>query len=201
MKTKTADTIRFHTAQSAELVYKAKRLCHDVYLRMGYIPGAYANGIIPYAFDEKAVYIIAENETGEIVGTLRITYGWPGKILELWQGRLYTAQQQLIASAKKGKQFEIGALAVRKDQASFKIAEGLYRTAYYYCVDAGLEYGLISMDQRALRALDMVGWNIVSIGHPLEYMGSITVPAIIPIKDQPRIIAERTFKHHSHIAA
>jgi hypothetical protein len=95
----------------------------------------------------------------------------------------------------------MGALAVRKDFSTMKISWGLYKAAYLYSVAMELDYGIISMDARALRSLEMLGWIVVKIGQPMDYFGSLTVPGIMPVRQQPQSIIENDLIYHTHIAA
>jgi hypothetical protein len=193
--------ITFQVADTGKEIMQAKHLCHDVYLNIGYIDAPYPGKIIPYEYESSSTYIIAMNPFGEVVGTIRITQGPPFKTLEIWKDNLYPASTSLISDALHGASFEIGALAVRKDFSKMKISWGLYKAAYLYSVARRLDYGIISMDTRALRALEMLGWVVVKIGAPMNYFGSLTVPGIMPVSQQPQSILENILLYHTHLAA
>lgn len=176
--------IIYSIAITDEFIMKAKNLCHDVYLKTGYINEPYPDRIIPNDLEHASTYIVAI-DNNEVIGTLRITAGPPFTTLTVWKDNLFTDCNDLIKNAIDGRAFEIGALAVKKEYSGLKISLGLYMSAYCYCVMLGLEYGVISIDTRALRTLEMNGWKAIRIGEPKMYFGSMTVPAIMPVIIQP----------------
>ena len=193
--------ITFQVADTNKKTIQAKHLCHDVYLNIGYIDAPYPGKIIPYEYEASSTYIIAMNPFGEVVGTIRITQGPPFKTLDIWKDKLYSGSASLINDALQSASFEIGALAVRKDFSTMKISWGLYKAAYLYSVAMRLDYGIISMDTRALRALEMLGWVVINIGEPMNYFGSLTVPGIMPVSQQPQSMVENNLLYHTHLAA
>ena len=193
--------ITFQVADTHKKIMQAKHLCHDVYLNIGYIDSPYPGKIIPYEYEASSTYIIAMNSFGEVVGTIRITQGPPFKTLDIWKDKLYSGSASLINDALHSASFEIGALAVRKDFSTMKISWGLYKAAYLYSVAMRLDYGIISMDTRALRALEMLGWVVIKIGEPMNYFGSLTVPGIMPVSQQPQSMLENNLLYHTHLAA
>ena len=193
--------ITFQVADTDKKIIQAKHLCHDVYLNIGYIEAPYPGKIIPYEYEASSAYIIAMNPFGEVVGTMRITQGPPFKTLDIWKDKLYSGSASLINDALHSASFEIGALAVRKDFSTMKISWGLYKAAYLYSVAMRLDYGIISMDTRALRALEMLGWVVVKIGEPMNYFGSLTVPGIMTVSQQPQSMLENNLLYHIHLAA
>ena len=193
--------ITFQVADTDKKIILAKHLCHDVYLNIGYIDAPYPGKIIPYEYEASSTYIIAMNPFGEVVGTIRITQGPPFKTLDIWKDKLYSGSAGLINDALHSASFEMGALAVRKDFSTMKISWGLYKAAYLYSVAMRLDYGIISMDTRALRALEMLGWVVIKIGEPMNYFGSLTVPGIMPVSKQPQSMLENNLLYHTHLAA
>ena len=193
--------ITFGIADTEAKISQAKQLCHDVYLDVGYIEAPYPNRIIPYELDSSSAYIIAMNPFREIIGTIRITIGGPSKTFEIWKGRLFPAYDELINNTLNSNSFEMGALAVKKDYSIMKISSGLYKAAFQYSLDMKLDYGIISMDARALRSLEMLGWFVIKIGAPMDYFGSLTVPGIMPVSLQPVAMLNNNILYHTHQAA
>ncbi len=183
------EPLRFMEAAAAATVIQAKRLCRDVYVQAGYITEQAAD----FAPDpgNGDTYVVAGDAAGNVVGTLRLSVAHPCGIISAWQGRLYHQAAALIAAAQRGPSFEIGSLAVRKDCAPLKVSWGLYDFAYRWALARGLDYGIVSMDVRAFRALGLAGWHAVPIGAPMHYLGSLTVPAVIPIRSQPAAAAAK----------
>jgi hypothetical protein len=198
---KPENAISFQVAANKSIIVEAKQLCHDVYLNHKYIDAPYPGKIIPYTHDASSVYIVAINSLQDVVGTIRLTAGVPFKTFEVWQNNFYPDYNKLIHEVQNTASLEIGALAVRKDHSVLKISWGLYKATHRYCMAMNVRYGVISMDARALRSLQMVGWNVMQIGAPKYYFGSLTVPAIIPVHQQSKKIINNNFEHHMHQAA
>jgi len=171
--------IAFNVAKSHSIVLQAKHLCHDVYLRMGYISHAYGDHIIPA--ERHAVYIVATAEHGEVIGTVKLSREVRRTIFDAWSGKLFASCGGLINHALGQRIFSIGSLAVDKRYAGLHVAHGLYRAAYEWAMQQKMDYGVIMIDSRALRALRMAGWYVVEVGEAAWYLGSPTIPAIIPI--------------------
>ena len=194
-------TVCFMEATTDDDLIRAKQLCQQVYIHAGYITGSQAAAVIRAEREARTTCVIARNEQSEIVGTIRLSTDQPCRTFSVWRGKLYHPCAELIAAAQRGPSFEIGALAVRKDAAQLKVSWGLYDFAYRWALAHGMEYGIVSMDLRALRALELTGWYAVRIGAPMQYVGSLTVPAIIPINHQPAIAAAKAqawFQHSTH---
>jgi N-acyl-L-homoserine lactone synthetase len=202
MRTQTSfSSITYEVAQSEAMIRAAKNLCHDVYLQAGYIDQPLSGRIIPYEYDSVATYIVALNEAREVIGTIRLSQGPPFKTLEVWKDKLYPVCVPLINDALRGNSFEIGALAVRKDCCAMKISWGLYKAAYRCALALHLDYAIISMDARALRSLEMLGWFVVKIGEPMDYFGSLTVPGILPISKQAAAVQSKNLVYQKVLAA
>jgi hypothetical protein len=193
--------VTYEVAQSAELILSAKNLCHDVYLQAGYIHQPLPGRIIPYEYDSVAFYIVALNEMREVLGTIRITQGASFKTLDVWKDRLYPVCTPLISDALNGNSCEVGALAVRKDCCAMKISWGLYKAAYRCALALNLDYVFISMDVRALRSFEMLGWSVVRIGEALDYFGSPTVPGILSVSKQAAAVESGNLVYHKMLAA
>ncbi|MBA3827365.1 MAG: hypothetical protein H0X33_00360 [Taibaiella sp.] len=194
------DNIIFRVADSAQLILKAKQLCHDIYLQQGYITRPYPNRIIPMG-DTNAVYIVAITPDKEVKGTIRLSRQDPFSILHLWRANMYVTSGVLIQTAKRSICFSIGGLAVAKEYAGLKISWGLYNMAYNWALTNNMAYGIITMDQRAFRSLKMVGWHAEQVADPVYYFGSLTIPAIIPIAEQPRNMIFKQKPHFQYFRA
>jgi hypothetical protein len=201
--TKSTDTatITFEIASSEEMILKAKQLCHDVYLQVGYIKEPLPGRMIPFEYEESSTYIVAINSEQEVVGTVRLTQGPPFKTLKIWEGKLFPAAGGVINDAIHKNTFEIGALAVKKDFSPMKISLGLYKAVYFCSILLKLDYGIICMDARALRSLEMLGWFVEKIGEPMDYFGSLTVPGIMPVNKQNESLWKNEVAFHEHRAA
>jgi N-acyl-L-homoserine lactone synthetase len=199
--TQPVSCISYEIAESAEMISEAKHLCHDVYLQMGYIEKPFPGRVIPNEYDPTSIYIVALNSRREVVGTIRLILEQPFDTLAVWKQQLYFSCGNLINDALNGNSFEIGALAVRKDHSSMKISWGLYKTAFTCAKALELDYAVITMDARALRSLEMLGWYVVKIGKPMLYFGSLTVPGIMPVKAQEVAVQSKNQTYYKLLAA
>ena len=59
----------------------------------------------------------------------------------------------------------------------------LCKTLFSICVERGVSHVFVSIDKRFFRLLNLLGFPLSSIGSPEFYMGSETIPGIIPIHD------------------
>jgi hypothetical protein len=193
--------ITFQTAETQDMILAAKHLCHDVYLEVGFIKTPYDNRIVPYEHDNSSSYLVALDSKGEVVGTVRLKHGAPFQTMEIWKDNLYTPCSKLISDAIAGNSSEIGALAVRKDFRGKQVSCGLYKAAYIYSLSSNVDYAIISMDAMALHSMQALGWNVIKIGDPMYYFGSLTVPGIMPVNEQPEHIAYCDLKTHELLVA
>ena len=177
------EKITFSIDARPEIILKADHLCHNTYLRMGYISKALP-GFVMSNNEQNANYIVAANSYGSVVGTLRLSQKIPADIFKVWKGKLYGSCFSLVSEALSRRSFSIGSLAVDKAYAGMKISWGLYQMAYKWALSQNMEYGIITIDHHAFRALKMVGWHAVQVGEAALYLGSPTIPAIIPIRQQ-----------------
>ena len=192
--------IHYEIADTPEMILAAKQLCHDVYLGHGYIDHPYTGKIIPNNSDETAVYFVALTDDREVVGTIRLNLGQSFDTLKAWGNKIYAGSRQRIEQVLHTHCFEIGALAVNKSFATQKISWGLYKAIYHYALCAHLDYGIISMDARALRSMEMLGWKVERIGEPMDYFGSLTIPGIMPVNQQLHAIALKNAPYYKYVA-
>lgn len=193
--------IIYTVATTSEMVLAAKNLHHDVYLHMGYIKHPYPDHIIPFKHDNTSIYIVALNDAKEVVGTIRLNRYTPFTTLEVWKRNLYPSCEALINDVINGNSFEIGALAVNKEYSAQKISWGLYKASYLEALALDLTYGVISMDHRALRSMEMLGWFVVRIGQPMNYFGSLTVPGVMPVRLQSDRVSSRNKVYQQYLCA
>jgi hypothetical protein len=197
----TSGVISYNVASTNEMILAAKNLYHDVYLQRGYIKKPFHDRIIPFERDASSVYVVALNSADQVVGTIRFTIGSPFATLNVWKCNLYSSCENLINDALAGSSFEIGGLAVRKEYSTHKISWGLYKAVYHEALALNLGYGIISMDYRALRSMEMLGWHVVRIGEAMNYFGSLTVPGIMPVKLQSFWVSSKNKRYHQYLAA
>ena len=192
--------IRYKIADSDQEITLAKRLCHDVYLEFGYIEEKQPEGIIPNENDQYSKYIIALDESADVVGTVRICIG-RSKTLEDWKGNIYPSHRQTVKTLELGSAFEVEALAVRKDYRGKKVNWGLYKKAFQLSKKFNLHTAIIGMDVRAYHSLVQLGWYVIQIGPAKHYYGSMTIPALLPIQIQARKVARRNRTYNEYLAA
>lgn len=191
--------IEFHKADSEDLINQALHLRHDVYFRVGYIKEAFPDRIIPDCANQISDYILAINAYGEVIGTIRLAPPNPSfKVFSAWTEFLYPDVFEKIQMVNETKSVELGALAVKKCEYK-KIAWGLYKATYYYSQQNKIFYWVIAMDNMALRSLERLGWYVEKIGHPMEYMGSITSLGVMPVNLQLKNIQGKNEGYYNYI--
>jgi N-acyl-L-homoserine lactone synthetase len=197
MKKISIPAVQFTIASSRKEIQMAKRLCHDTYLAEKYISKPYPNGIIPFKHDKNAIYVIAKNSAGNIIGTLRLFKGPAFKTLQIWKNEINPEAKEVLRH-EQNKIIEVGALAVNHLWNNYKISWGLYRKGLQWIIMHHFSTILMSVDSRVLRALCIIGWKIEVIGRPKFYMGSLTIPGIIRIKEQVEKFSlnENSFKQY-----
>jgi N-acyl-L-homoserine lactone synthetase len=192
--------ISFQVAETSGQLLEAKKLCHNVYLEAKFIKKPLAGGVIPHKHDTNSIYFIAVTDDNEVVGTLRMTVGHY-KTLDAWKGQLYSSKKEILETVKGSNSFELGALAVRKDYRSKKVSWGMYKAALKYSLTLNMEYAIIGMDVGSLKSLEDLGYFVIRIGEPKEYFGSMTVPGILPIKQQTIKVARNNHSYYSYLVA
>ena len=193
--------IVYTVVTSNEMIVAAKHLHHDVYLQMGYLSKPYADRIIPFEYDDSSIYIAAIDGVNEVVGTIRLSIGMPFNTFKEWSDNFYPSCEGLIKDVMSARSFEIGALAVKKSYSSQKISWGLYKASYQVALALNLSYGVISMDYRALRSMEMLGWFVVKIGQPMDYYGSLTIPGVMPVHMQPDFVSAKNKTYQRYLCA
>lgn len=196
------DGVLYLQTKDPTTILLAKKLHHDVYLDYGYIGEFCQDGIIPDEKNDISDFIVAVDEDGEVLGTMRLTP--PNPILhvfESWKDSLLPRGKEFIEKVHRSTAVELGALAVRRDMQRRKISWGLYKATFLYSLLKEIKYWVIAMDDRALRALEMRGWYVQRIGEAIQYMGSSSTLGIMPISLQKENIGKKNQKYYDFILA
>jgi hypothetical protein len=181
-------------------LFLAKRLVHDVYFEYGYIDNPYPGGIIADEKDEISNFVVAMDETGEVIGTMRLTPPNPElKVFKSWKGAFLPDGEEYVEKIKKNKIVELGALTVKKEMQNKMISWGLYKSTLYFSLNNQLEYWVIAMDDRALRSLKILGWHVDLVGKSIDYMGSPSSLGIMQISRQIDAIREKNRRYYDYI--
>lgn len=181
-------------------VLRAKKLHHDVYFEYGYIEKPFSDGVISDEKNDISDFIVAIDENSELIGTMRLTPPNPTlHVFESWSNALLPNGEKLIEMVHFSVAVELGALAVKRDMQKRKISWGLYEATLLYSLSKGINYWVIAMDNRALRALERLGWYVERIGESICYMGSASTLGIMPIWLQKENINERNKKYYEFI--
>lgn len=191
--------INFQVARDKELIRKAKILCHDVYLEMGYIKKPYPNRIIPLKGRLRSFYIVALKEN-ILYGTVRISFlQSPVLFFKEWKDALYPKSKILLKSIAKETFAEIGSLAVDKNFRVQGISKGLFKACWLFALLKGIKWYLIKMDIKALKFLENLGWYVKKIGKPKVYMGFLTVPGTINVEEQLFHVYKKNFQYYTYL--
>jgi N-acyl-L-homoserine lactone synthetase len=177
--------IKFIITQQKSLILKAKRLVHDVYLKVGYLSHPLPQKIFPPEENFKGVYLIAINNNKEIIGTLRISQITnPLNYFKEWKTKISPPIKKELKKLKKYHCESIENLVVKETYWGKKTSGGLFKAAWIFGLINEIDYYLIKMDKEALKSLKRLGWYCQEIAPPIFYLGSLTVPAILPLKKQ-----------------
>jgi len=173
-------------AEDRDFIDQVKKLRHDVYVACGFIEPT-PTRTIEDKKDEDCYYMAAfDTELQEIIGTVRLSKP-PFKVLEaLKHEGIEIKCQELLDKVLSSKTLEVGALAVRPKIKTGKshISGGLYTLLYLFSLQNNVDYLLIDIDKNVGESLKKLGWKLVQFAAEHNYMGSITVPAVIPINEQ-----------------
>jgi len=201
MRLHTKDGIVFQTAENSFQIQEAKKLRHDVYLEMGYITQPFFDGIIPDERDEHSTYIVALMGGQELVGTVRSYPGPSFETLEVWKENFFPNPEisELIEEVCKRKSVEIGALAVKKTARGRRISWGLYKALYLLFLMEKVNYCIAAIDLRAFKLLQWLGWSIIEIGPAKYFMGSLTVPIVMPMKEHLLSIYQKNPTYYEYL--
>lgn len=195
----TKNGIAFQTVENPAFQQEACRLRHDVYLEVGYINHPFHSKIIPDEQDTKSTYIVASDSNQKLLGTIRLTPGPPFKTFNVWKNKYFPQTQNLIKTVANKHSMELGALAVVKTARNKHISWGLYKAAYLFALIKKIDYYVIGIDVRVFRTLEKLGVSIVNIGSPMHYMGSLTVPGVIPIAMQLCSVYEKNQDYYKYL--
>ncbi len=193
----TQDGVVYRVADDPDLRREAQRLRHDVYLDKGYIKDPFLDGIISDKYDESSTFIVALDHDQDLMGTICLTPGPPFNTLEIWKDKLYPGLKEKL----QGKIIEIGSLATKKAPHAVRISWGLYKACWLMALLEEVDWWIISVDARVFRILERLGWLMETIGPPLHYLGSSTVPAILLIKKQLSVIYEKNPLYYQYLVS
>ncbi len=174
------------------LIDQAKRLRHDVYVACGFIEPTKTRTIEDKK-DDDCHYLVALDE-GSVIGTIRLSKP-PFNVFEALDHDgidIYPEHRDLINLVQSSNTLELGALAVRPKMKTGKshISGGLYKSVYLFSLENDVKYWLIDVDQFVGDSLRRLGWKLIQFAPEHEYMGSVTVPAIMPVAEQIASIEE-----------
>lgn len=129
-------------------------------------------------YDSNAIHIVAENQAGEVVGTVRL-------VKDSNSGLPMEKNFRLPSSANGEHRVEISRLAITNDVRGLKqqIAQGLYKIIYKISKERNTTHWYAMIDKRLCLILDRMGIRFKKIGKPRWYLGSVVVPSLL-IRDE-----------------
>lgn len=193
--------IIYKIAKNTDLKRKAQILCHDVYLEVGYIKKAFPERIIPFEEEKKSVWIVAEKKD-IIYGTICIAFpSSPLLFFKEWERKLFKDSKKLLRLISKDSFAELTRLAVKPEFRKKGISKGLYKACWLFGLLENINWYLIKMDIKALHSLEKLGWKVKKIGAPLFYMGSLTVPGVINVKEQLKQVYKNNFQYYKYLVS
>lgn len=183
------------TTNDPALIREAKMLRHDIFVACDFITPT-ATRTIEDKPDEDCHYVVAI-AAGQLIGTIRLSKP-PFKVLEALAKdhlEIYPTLIETVVAAQQQNSWELGALAVRpkvKTGRSY-ISGGLYKGVYLFSLDQAIDNWFIDIDKAVGESLSRLGWQLTPIAPEHNYMGSMTVPAIMAVAEQlPSIEAKNS---------
>lgn len=185
--------IYFKVADGKEKI-DARRFVAKKYYEAGYLDKSDASKPFKDDYVDSSVYFIAKTEN-KIIGTLRIVSDPKIKLPVINEFDLYPEMKIFFDKTNKKKVVEIGNLAAISNTG---IAKGLYGTALIYSRKKGYKFWIAGVDNNFLKGLKkkykVINFFYKQIGEPKHYIGSLTVPIMIPI--WPLVIYNSIMKYN-----
>ena len=187
----------YKLAETDQEIEIARRLHHDVYLRVGYIEEPVPSGMIEDGYHPYSDYVIAILENGrpkrrgEVVGVMRIIKNSELSYPTLNEFMVLKKVKNWIDSIDQEGIIEVGSLCVKP---GYSAAKGLYRYAW--------QYSKIRRDTLWLACIDKTLFEVLKrryqfyfkkIGREQFYLGSVTVPAMLDCGRQRLLMDSRLF--------
>lgn len=190
--------VDYYLAQEPATITAAKQLRHEVYLECGFIEKPFPEKVIPdHQDNDEALYLVAKVD-GEVIGTIRMAAP-PFKTIEVLGDEVYDAAREELKDLAKSNAVELGSLAVKHKSGRSHISGTLYKAVYWVSLQQKIKYWVIDIDERVYDALLRLGWKVDEIGPRHEYMGSETVPGIMPVEEQADHIMSKNPKYFEYL--
>ena len=185
LSTQSIGQFRYGLA-SVEELDRVRRFHHDRYLGVGYIEKPTPTGMIEDDFVGFSSYFFAQRASDdEVVGVIRQIQSSFCGLPALNEFEVDPHWIDIISSYEHKQIVEIGSLAVLPGHP--KCVKGLYRSIWQRSRTEGHKVWVAAIDSRLLRSFSMMrGFHWTSIGNPMFYMGSETVPVAAIVDDQAR---------------
>jgi N-acyl-L-homoserine lactone synthetase len=179
-------SVKIILAREAEEKSLAYRLRYKVMCRdLGWLPAQdYPLGEEQDEYDAKqSIAFLALDFIGNCAGTSRLIL--PGKIALPIENHFEILRKDLL-EASYGKMdycVEVSRFAVpdhpflKNHEITLKLCRAMIMTS----IKMGVTHMLMSIDYRFFRLLKMLGFCLTEIGKPKFYMGSKTIPGVLPL--------------------
>jgi hypothetical protein len=191
--------VKFVVTREESLILKAKRIVHDIYVKLGYLFHPLPSRMFPEENTIKSTYLLALKEN-EIIGILRVSpVKNPLRFFNEWRTKIQVKTKKKLEILKKSNCKTLENLLVKEKYRNKKISGGLYKAAWLFGLINEIDYYLIKMDLQAFKSLEKLGWYVEKIAPPLFYLGSLTVPAILPLKKQIGSVFKKNSNYFSYL--
>jgi hypothetical protein len=191
--------VKFVATQQKSLILKAKRIVHDVYVKSGYLSRPLPSRMFPEERIIKSTYLLAFNKT-EIIGILRVSpVKDPLQFFKDWELKISLKTKKKLEGLKNFNCRALENLVVKENYRNKKISGGLYKAAWLLGLIKEIDYYLIKMDFQTLESLKKLGWYVEEIAPAIFYLGSLTVPAILPLKKQIGSVFKKNPDYFSYL--
>ena len=124
------------------------------------------------AFDSFAVHFIAQDESDQIIGTVRLILDshTPDGLPIIDHPGLYNKDFSTLWCA------EVSRLAVKKDCHEMKVYLGLFRAIYHYCETLRISSFMLNIEPEYFYFLEKMGFLLEPLGKPDQHLGYVTIP-------------------------
>lgn len=188
------DDVNIRLARSVEEIEGACIVEYETFLEAGYIEANSQQRVLEFEeYDPFSDFFVLIKDT-LVIGMLRRMR--PSTSLELKTLRDFEInpdwkELEKIAQTQPTLIEEIGTLGLLKEYRGLGLracVAALYRASWQDSVRRGVKYWLFSADAKLFWALsNWFGFAVQQIGHDKYYMGSQTIPAVLPIQQQLEI--------------
>jgi len=165
------------TKKEKEEVY---RIRYRVYgEEKGWIdPSGYPKGLERDEYDRRSVHFLARDETSRGVGTLRLIRGSATRLLPVEKSFSID-----IPRSRNSGWAEASRLAVLAEMRGERAELGLFRYAFAWSLEHGIDRVYAVVEKKLLRLLQRTGLPFHELAEPKYHFGAYTLPVCLMLQE------------------